>query len=86
MISSFFSEVLTRADWFRICDFVFTHFEAIELMLCVPVALLLHLKTSLLTAQTADQATTFCRSQQSSVRIKEVCRKTLHLLRNTPPK
>jgi hypothetical protein len=86
MISSFFSEVLNRTDWLALVDFIVTNFERIELMLCIPVAIIHQLKGSLLTGQTADQLLNFCRSQQGGIRVKDCIKKSLELLRSTPPK
>jgi hypothetical protein len=85
MISSLFTEVLCRNDWFRLMDFLFCYFDEISYLLLVPIALFRELKTSLLTSDTATKVTHFCRTQQG-VNMNTVIVTLKELLHATPPK
>ena len=64
MMSTAFSEVLCRADWLKLMDFLFAHFRHPGYFVLAPVAVLRNLSTSLLATDKADVMSLFCRRLQ----------------------
>lgn len=85
MISSMFTEVLSKSDWLRLMDFLFTHYDKISLILLTPVAILKDLKAALLTCDTEAKVMKCCRSQQC-VDIRTVTKVVIDMHKSTPPK
>ncbi len=50
LVSSLFTEFLSKEDWFKLMDYLFTFFEFAALSIITPVALLRAVRTSLLAA------------------------------------
>ena len=55
MLSSLFTEVLSRTNWLKLMDFLICHFDKIALILLAPVALLRHLRAALLSTDMESQ-------------------------------
>lgn len=64
MMSTAFSEVLCRADWLKLMDFLFAHFRHPGYFVLAPVAVLRNLSTSLLATDKAEVMSLFCRRLQ----------------------
>lgn len=56
MLSTLFTEVLSKSDWLKFMDYIFTNFERIGLSLLAPVAVLMNMKDVLLDCQTSESA------------------------------
>ncbi len=56
MLSTLFTEVLSKSDWLKFMDYIFTNFERIGLSLLAPIAILMNMKDVLLDCQTSESA------------------------------
>ncbi len=56
MLSTLFTEVLSKSDWLKFMDYIFTNFERIGLSLLAPVAILMNMKDVLMDCQTSETA------------------------------
>ena len=85
MLSSLFTELLSRTNWLRLMDTLLCHFDQISIILLVPIALMKELKSALLTCDSASQVALLLRTQQS-VNMLAVTKHLLEWLKSTPPK
>lgn len=61
---SMYSEFLSKETWLRVMDFIFTHFQSMELMLLIPVALIRLSGPSLLCAHSSEHILRYFSAQQ----------------------
>lgn len=85
MLSTLFTEVLSRIQWLRLMDSLFCYFEKPQLVMLVPIVLLKELKGTILAADTSSQIMLFCRTQQR-VNMTSMMKTLFQYLRNTPIK
>jgi hypothetical protein len=85
MMSTLFTEVLSRTNWLKLMDCLFCHFGQIAIILLAPVALMKELKGVLLTCDTAPQVNLLLHSQQN-VNMLTVNKMIIDWLQRTPPK
>ena len=64
MISSFFSEVLGRADWLKLVDYVVTHFSNNGVVLMIPVVIMMHIRGELMETDLPETIYNTCRRQR----------------------
>ena len=83
MLSTGFAEVLSKADWLKLMDFLFANFRHPGLFLLAPVAILRNVRASLLTTESASVVELFCRRLQG-VDIAEVVADIKSMLLTTP--
>lgn len=85
MITSMFTEILGKDDWYRWMDLLFTHFDQCAVILLAPVAVLKGARTALLaTKREADINAYLTRPQ--SFNMKALCKSLSRLLHTTPAK
>lgn len=85
MMSTLFSEILSRSSWLKLTDYLFTYFERITYFLLVPIAIFKDLKTVLLAADTSNKVLQLVRTQQN-VRIEFLIKNLEELRAETPAK
>jgi len=85
MLSTLFTEVLSRVQWLRLMDSLFCYFEKPQLVMLVPIVLLKELKGTIMAADTSSQIMLFCRTQQR-VNMTSMMKTLFQYLRNTPVK
>lgn len=83
MISSMFTEILCKADWLILMDFMFTYFEEAAIIAAATVAIMKALRTSIIASGDASHVNSFLREQQG-VNIKEIVRSISFILENSP--
>ena len=80
---SMYSEFLSKETWLRIMDFIFTNFEALELMLVVPVALMRLSAASLLCVYSSEHILRFFSAQQD-IKASSIVSMVQQMLAKTP--
>lgn len=85
MMSTLFTEVLSKSNWLRLMDTLICHFDNSALILLVPIVIMKELKVTLLSTDTSNQVLICCRSQQG-VNINTMMKTLLDYMRNTPVK
>lgn len=78
-----YSEFLSKESWLRVMDFIFTHFESMELMLLVPVAIIRMSSASLLCSYSADHIMKFFAAQQE-MKASSLVNMVKHMMAMTP--
>jgi hypothetical protein len=64
MISTLYTEVLSRHDWLKLMDFMFLHIKRVGSPMLVPVAIITCLRTALIRCHTEEDVVTLLRTQQ----------------------
>jgi len=85
MVSSLFTEVLSRENWLRLMDHIFINVSKTATMYVAPVALLIAMRTQLLALDTPEQLMGAVRSQHA-FEFSFVVKVLQSLLTNTPSK
>jgi hypothetical protein len=85
MLSTLFSELLSRNNWSKLMDFLFTHFDNLAFFLLTPIAILRELRTSLLDTDTDSQVNAYCRAQQG-LDVGKLVKQLQELVAATPIK
>lgn len=85
MLSTLFTELLSRNNWFVLMDFLFAHFDNVGYVLLVPVALLKEVKSALLGCDVDTQVHGYLRAQQE-VDMPRLIRSLGELMGTTAPK
>ena len=83
MVSSLFTEVLSRENWLRLMDHVFLSVHRSAVLYMVPVALMTAVRSAILQQTTGDDILAVCR-RQHSVDFTHL-NKILHTLQTTVP-
>jgi len=85
LVSSFFTEVLSRENWLRLMDLIFLNTNKTATMYIAPVALMIAMRTTLLALDDPDQIMTALRTQHN-FEFAFVSKVITSLLSNTPSK
>lgn len=85
MISTGFSEVLSRSNWLKLFDFLFTNIHTPEYIILVPVALMRIVRSSFFHISTEDHIISYFSNQQT-VSMKDVVTLCEEMHNTTPPR
>jgi hypothetical protein len=85
MLSTLFTEFLSREDWLKLMDYLFANFQKAEVALLAPIALMRLTRASVLVAGHENHIVRYYRSRQG-VRISEVVKIIEEMITTVPQK
>ncbi len=85
MISTGFSEVLSRSNWLKLFDFLFTNIHIPEYIMLVPIAIMRIVRSSFFHIGTEEHITAYFSNQQT-LSMKEVISLCEEMHSSTPPR
>ncbi len=85
MISTGFSEVLSRSNWLKLFDFLFTNIHTPEYVILVPIAIMRIVRSSFFHISTEDHIIAYFSNQQT-ISVKDVVTLCEEMHNSTPPR
>jgi hypothetical protein len=83
ILSTLFTEVLNRQDWFKLMDFIVLNFRKVSISLLTPIAILTSLRTEILELKSTKAVQQFLRNHQK-ICIEKVIESIKNMINNTP--
>lgn len=83
ILSTLFTEVLNKQDWFKLMDFIVLNFRQVSISLLTPIAILISLRTEIMELKSSTSVQQFLRNHQNIIIVK-VIESIKNMINNTP--